>query len=278
MKNFPGVNSFSESAQRLKKHHSFFCRPAVTDRPLASKTLPDITNTLTHPFTMASLAITAISDPVCPFCYLGLIRLNRAIELYRKTVPGASAAPITIAWHAFQLDPAAPRRVSQPLAAKMASRWGADRVPEIQGKLRDAGLRGGVQFNFNSRIGNTIEAHRLAALARRMDPRGEECLQHKVSQETMQMYFEGGGDITSTDDLVGAASRAGIDAEEARAWLESDQGLEEVQLEVDEAVSMGIRGVPRFIINDKFVVEGADDVGVFLEQLVLASQDVLGGY
>ncbi|KAF7550561.1 hypothetical protein G7Z17_g5639 [Cylindrodendrum hubeiense] len=225
---------------------------------------------------MASLSITAISDPVCPFCYLGLLRLNRALALYRKTVPGASTAPIAISWHAFLLDPNAPRRTSQPMLSKMASRWGEALVPEKKAQLRDIGLREGVEFNLGARIGSTVEAHRLVALARRMDPKGEEGLEHKVSQETMQMYFEGGGDITSTDDLVGAASRAGIDAEEARAWLESDEGLEEVQLEVEEAVNMGIKGVPRFIINDKFIVDGADDVGVFLEQLVLAREEALG--
>ncbi|KAH7159671.1 thioredoxin-like protein [Dactylonectria estremocensis] len=225
---------------------------------------------------MASLSITVISDPVCPFCYIGMLRLDRALALYRKTVPGASAAPITISWHAFLLDPTAPRRFSQPLAAKMASRWGEARVPEVQGRLRDVGLRAGVVFNFDARIGSTVEAHRLVALARKIDPRGVEGLEHQVAQETMRMYFEGGGDIASTEDLVGAAARAGIDAGEARAWLESDEGLEEVQLEVDKAVGMGIKGVPRFIINDKFVVDGADDVGEFLEQLVLARDEALG--
>ncbi|KAK7415968.1 hypothetical protein QQX98_005541 [Neonectria punicea] len=219
---------------------------------------------------MASLSITAISDPVCPFCYLGLLRLNRALALYRKTVPGATATAIAITWHAYLLDAAAPRRVSQPLLSKTAQKCGADLVPELTARLRATGLREGVVFDFGARIGSTVEAHRLVVLARRT---GRE---HGLMQEVMQMYFEGGGDITSTDDLVEAAERAGIDAGEARAWLEGDEGLEQVQLEVDEAVKMGVQGVPRFIINDKFVIDGADDVGVFLEQLVLAREEALG--
>ncbi|KPM33954.1 hypothetical protein AK830_g12617, partial [Neonectria ditissima] len=127
-----------------------------------------------------------------------------------------------------------------------------------------------VVFDFAARIGSTVEAHRLVVLARRYG------CEHALVQETMRMYFEGGGDITSTEHLVQAAERVGIDAAEARAWLEGDEGLEQVQLEVDEAVKMGVRGVPRFIINDKFVVDGADDVSVFLEQLVLAREDRLG--
>ncbi|KAH6896798.1 thioredoxin-like protein [Thelonectria olida] len=221
---------------------------------------------------MASIAITAISDPVCPFCYIALLRLNRALTLFRKTVPGASTTPLTISWHAYQLDPSAPRRTSQPWAAKAAQRRGADRVPALQKQLRDVGMREGVPFDFDCKIGNTIEAHRLVVLARKRDPAGTRELEHRVTQEMMQVYFEEGGDITSTEDLVRAAKRAGLDGDEARAWLEGDEGLEEVQREVDEAVKMGIEGVPRFVINDKFVVEGADDVGVFFEQLVLAKE------
>ncbi|KAI5458551.1 thioredoxin-like protein [Mariannaea sp. PMI_226] len=223
---------------------------------------------------MASISITAISDPVCPFCYIGLRRLDQALHLYRKTVPGAKALPVKITWHAYQLDPSAPRRVSQSWSAKAALRRGEDRVPALQKQLRDVGSREGVNFSFDCRIGNTIEAHRLVVLARKLDPAGDEDLEHKVTQQTMNMFFEEGGDITSTEDLVRAATRAGIDADQARTWLEGDDGLEEVQKEVDETVRMGIKGVPRFIINDKFVVDGADDVGVFFEQLVLAKESL----
>lgn len=147
-------------------------------------------------------------------------------------------------------------------------------MPGLRKRLADVGKREGVTFNFDCRIGNTLEAHRLGVLARRKDVDGREGLEHRVVRETMRVYFEEGGDVTSVEDLVRGAERAGMDGEEARAWLEGDDGLEEVQREVAEAVDLGIKGVPRFVINGKFVVEGADDVGSFFEQLILAKEEL----
>lgn len=93
--------------------------------------------------------------------------------------------------------------------------------------------------------------------------------------EVMGMYFERGGDITSLDDLSRAAERAGMDADKVKTWLEGEDGGEEVDDEVVEARRMGISGVPRYVINGKYVVDGAQDVSVFLEQFVMAREEAL---
>lgn len=218
---------------------------------------------------MAKISIVAISDNVCPHCYIGLRRLQRAIAIYRKTTPGARADTITTTWHAYQLDPLA---TSQPLTDRMASRWGADRVPEIKERLFQLGVKDGMVFNFDSRIGNTRDSHRVVVLAR---DKGDE-VQSRVVEEIMRMYFEDGGDIAGWDDLVEAAVRGGLEEGEVREWLESGRGGDEVDREVDEAREMGVVGVPKFIINGKFVVDGAHEVPAFLEQLALAKQDADG--
>lgn len=97
----------------------------------------------------------------------------------------------------------------------------------------------------------------------------------EVAIEIMGMYFLQGGNITSKGDLIGAAERAGIDKDEAREWLESDEGGEEVDAEVAEMQKLGIKGVPRYIINDKFMIQGAEDVGDILEKLVMAREEAL---
>lgn len=97
----------------------------------------------------------------------------------------------------------------------------------------------------------------------------------EVAVEVMGMYFERGGDITSLDDLSRAAERAGMDADKVKTWLEGEDGGEEVDDEVVEARRMGISGVPRYVINGKYVVDGAQDVSVFLEQFVMAREEAL---
>lgn len=139
----------------------------------------------------------------------------------------------------------------------------------MKNRLGDIAKREGLNFDFGGTIGNTRDAHRLEKLAGKMD------LQSEVALEVMKMYFEEGGDITSVDDLVKAAGRVGVDEGEARAWLESDGGGEEVDAEVREMQRLGVKGVPRYIINGKFTVDGAEDVGGFLEQMVLAREEAL---
>src|SRR6478609_3669027 len=127
---------------------------------------------------MPTISITVISDPVCPWCFIGALRLSRAIALYLKTV--SSTDTITTKWHAYQLDPNTP---TQPLITKIASKWGEDQVPSVKARLNGIAKAEGVEFNFNSTIGNTRDAHRLEKLGRL---RGKET---EVAMEIMRMYF-----------------------------------------------------------------------------------------
>ncbi|CAG7563138.1 unnamed protein product [Fusarium equiseti] len=214
---------------------------------------------------MPTISIVVISDPVCPWCFIGALRLSQAISLYLKTV--CSRDIIITKWHAYQLDANTP---TQPLVSKMASKWGIDEVPAVKTRLNSIGKREGLEFNFNSTIGNTRDAHRLEKLGRKVG------LEMGVAMEIMRMFFLGGGDITSKNDLIKAAERAGVDKDEAREWLEGDDGGEEVDAEVAEMHRLGVKGVPRYVINEKFKVDGAEDVGDILEKLVMAREEALG--
>src|SRR5262249_33060732 len=84
-----------------------------------------------------------------------------------------------------------------------------------------------------------------------------------------------GGDITSWDMLVDAAVRAGLDGPEVRTWLEEGKGGDEVDREVEQAFRENLRGVPRFTIQGKYHVDGADDISAFMEQFTAAKEDAL---
>jgi len=112
---------------------------------------------------MPTISIVAISDPVCPWCFIGALRLSQAISLYLKTV--CSRDIIITKWHAYQLDANTP---TQPLVSKMASKWGIDEVPAVKTRLNSIAKKEGLEFNFNSTIGNTRDAHRLEKLGRKV--------------------------------------------------------------------------------------------------------------
>lgn len=133
----------------------------------------------------------------------------------------------------------------------------------MQQRLQIMGKEEGINFTNQGRVGRTRDSHRIVQLGR---TKGNET-ENKVVREVMKMYFEEGGDITSHDDLVKAAGKAGIEEGEAREWLSSEKGGKEVDGEVQEAYRMGVSGVPHVVINDKVEVHGAEDVSAFLDAL-----------
>ncbi|KIL85035.1 hypothetical protein FAVG1_11908 [Fusarium avenaceum] len=219
---------------------------------------------------MVTLSIRAILDPVCPWCYIGALRLTRAIDVYRKTVSASDI--INIVWHSYQIDPEA---ITQPVVEKMASRFGRERLPRMQEQLLDMGMRDGIKFSLESTVGNTRDAHRLIQLAKTKKGTEMEQVSTKLVLEMMRLYFEQSGDITSLKDLGLAAERAGIHSGEAIAWLVNGGGEDEVCREVEEARRMGIRGVPWYEFTGRLVVDGAVEESVFLEHIILAKKNAL---
>ncbi|CAG9991561.1 unnamed protein product [Clonostachys byssicola] len=206
---------------------------------------------------MAKINVKVISDSVCPFCYLGKTRLDRAIAQHQAASP---ADTVSVSWQAFYLNPNAPTK-SLPLNEYLASRFGPDRIGPMHSHMKALGAQEGIDFTFKSRTGNTRDSHRLVKFGKAKDA------EHKVVGEIMKMYFEQGGDITSHADLVAAAERAGLDGAEAKAWLDEGKGGKEVDEEVSKAYDMGIHGVPKFIVNGKYQIDGAQEFSVFADTL-----------
>ncbi|KAF4997127.1 hypothetical protein FDECE_12171 [Fusarium decemcellulare] len=219
---------------------------------------------------MTTLTVKAIFDPVCPWCYIGAVRLLRAVDYYKETV--SSSDIIKISWHSYQIDPHA---ATQPLLDKMASKFGSAQVPRMHEQLRDLGRRDGIDFSFDSTVGNTRDAHRLVQLAKQKGQGDKGQTETKLVMEMMKMYFEQGGDITSVKDLGLAAQRAGIKRDEAIAWLVGGGGVEAVDRDIEGAQRLGIRGVPWYEFNGKSVVKGAIDESAFLKELVSARENAL---
>lgn len=201
--------------------------------------------------------IKVISDSVCPWCYVGKRRIEAGIASYKAAHPNSDDI-FNITWHPYYLD------ANAPLAGEVKSdrykrRFGDAKFAQIQQTIGTVGKEVGINFSFGGRTGHTRDSHRLIRLA---GQKGQDT-QNRVVDELFKRYFELEQDITSRDMLRSAAEAAGLDGEEVKAYLETDQGAEEVEEEVTRAQQLGVRGVPNIRINGLFEAPGAVEPDVF---------------
>ena len=204
--------------------------------------------------TDSRLTIEVYSDVVCPWCYVGKRRLERALSQL------GDAAQARIAWRPFELNPTLPREGMDRRAYLEAKFGSLAAFQRLEAQVLAAGEAEGIAFAFEniSRTPNTFLAHRLiwyAATQHRQDA---------VVEALFRGYFEEGDDVSSPSVLTRLAERAGL---EAAAFLDSDDGTEEVRAEEAEGLRLGIRGVPYFVLSGAYGLSGAQPVEVFLSAI-----------
>lgn len=200
------------------------------------------------------ITIDIVSDTVCPWCFIGKRRLEKALA---QVAPGTD---VRIAWRPFQLNPDMPDEGvdrKEYLETKFGGEAGAKQVYDA---INDAGASEDIAFNFRGipRTPNTVNSHRL------IERSGHEGKQDTVVEALFKAYFLDGRDIGDIDELAKIAGEAGMDEAATRAYLESDDDVQRVRDEDAMARRMGIQGVPCFILNRKYAVSGAQDPDVFL--------------
>jgi predicted DsbA family dithiol-disulfide isomerase len=207
------------------------------------------------------------SDVVCPWCYLGKRRFEAALERFEHR------DAVQVHWHSFELDPQAGPSSDTPSAQRLAAKYG---MPVEDARARHAELEEvagaeGLEYHLDrTRGGNSLDAHRLHQLA--ID-RG---LSDAVMQRLMRGYFTDGEAIDDRDVLLRLVTEAGLDADEARAVLDSDRYTEEVRADEHTAARIGVRGVPFFVLGRRFGVSGAQTPDIMLEALQKAWEETQG--
>jgi predicted DsbA family dithiol-disulfide isomerase len=198
--------------------------------------------------TLKPLRIDVVSDVVCPWCYIGKRRIERALEL-------ASDVPVEVHWHPFFLNPWVPREgISREeyLTAKFGSVEAYNRIAQrVVAAANEEGLS--YRLDLVRRQPNTIDCHRLIHWA---DAEGKAA---QMKQRLMELYFRDGGDLTNSDVLVGAASDIGLDSEAVRRRLSTEQDVGLISALAQEASEKGVSGVPTFVFAQKYAVSGAQD-------------------
>src|SRR5271168_4084245 len=205
------------------------------------------------------LQIDIVSDVVCPWCYIGKKRIESALAL----VPDV---PVEVQWRPFFLNPWVPREgISRDeyLTTKFGS---VEAYKGIAGRVVAAAGEEGLSYrpDLVKRQPNTIDCHRLIHWA---EAKGKSA---EMKQRLMELYFRDGGDLTDIDVLVRAAADCGLDADDVRRRLATDEDVALISAEAKEASDKGISGVPTFVFAQKYAVSGAQAP----EQLAAAIREV----
>jgi predicted DsbA family dithiol-disulfide isomerase len=186
------------------------------------------------------------SDVVCPWCYLGSRRFAAALDQVGRD-------GVEVHWRAFQLDPGAPREPGD-LRAALDAKYGPGAFDSMTPRLVALGREEGIDYRFDLALRtNTADAHRLISWAA---PTGH---QEALVDRLFLAYFTQGADLGDHATLVGAASEVGLDPDAATEVLASDGFADQVRSDQAEAHERGITGVPAFVIDDEWVIPGAQD-------------------
>ncbi|QUS40940.1 DsbA family oxidoreductase [Tardiphaga alba] len=194
------------------------------------------------------LQIDIVSDVVCPWCYIGKRRIENALAL-------APDVPVHVNWRPFFLNPWIPREGIER-STYLETKFGSvDAYKGIAQRVVAAAEEEGLSYKPDSvkRQPNTIDCHRLIHWADAIGKAPE------MKQKLMELYFRDGGDLTLTDTLVQAAAEIGLDADDVRKRLATDEDVAKISADAKEASDKGISGVPTYVFAGKYAVSGAQD-------------------
>ena len=193
-----------------------------------------------------------LSDPICPWCYIGKTNLDRALGRIGDH-------PYEIEWHPFQLNPDMPAGGMDRRAYLEGKFGGKDGAVRAYAPVVEAAEAAGLTIDFDAmkRTPNTIDAHRLIHWA------GLEHLQGFVVQRLFEAYFRDGRDIGDAETLADIADGAGMDAAIVARLLASDADADDIRARDAHSREMGVSSVPTFIVANRHAVPGAQSPEVW---------------
>lgn len=192
------------------------------------------------------MQIDIVSDTVCPWCFIGKRRIERAMAL-RPDVT------FDVFWRPYRLDPTIPREGVDRRAYLKAKFGDTPRSSAMGEAIRSEGAGEGIEFAFDkiAKSPNTLDSHRLVRWS------ASAGVQDEVVERLFRAYFIDVRDIGDAAVLASVADDAGMDGELVASLLASDADLESVEREAGLANEMGITGVPTFIFDSKLMISGA---------------------
>jgi predicted DsbA family dithiol-disulfide isomerase len=206
------------------------------------------------------LSVDVISDVICPWCYIGKRRLEKAIAAF--------GGPVSVRWLPFQLNPAMPRG-GIPRREYRTKKFGSwERSQELDARVAAVGKEEGIDFAFDriERTPNTLDAHQLIRRA------ADEGVQDPVVESLFRAYFIEGRDLSDRATLVHVVVAAGLDRRTAEAVLTSGDDSESLRDAEEPARRHRVDGVPYFLVNGSVALAGAQPPEAFLDAFRQASE------
>jgi predicted DsbA family dithiol-disulfide isomerase len=204
------------------------------------------------------------SDIVCPWCYVGKRRFERALAAFPEQ------QHVEIVYRSFQLDPRSPRGTTLPRREVLKAKygWSESHAVAMDARMTETAAQEGLEYHLEDGVtGNTFDAHQLLQLAR---ARGG---QDAMTERLFRAHFTERRSVFDRDSLVALAGEAGVDPTEARQALEQDAFAEAVRADVEEARALGATGVPFFVFAHRYGVSGAQPADFFAQALNRAWDD-----
>ncbi len=198
------------------------------------------------------------SDYVCPFCYIGKRRFEEALA--ETGLEGKAE----VVFKAFQLDPNSPETSDKNMQEVLAQKYGTsmEEAKNMTDNVEFQAKTVGLHYDFGKiKPANTFNAHRLAKLAE------QQGLGAQASERLLKAYFIDAEKIGTEDVLLRLAEEVGISRERAQQVLDSDEFAADVKADIAEAGKIGVRGVPFFVINQKYAISGAQPTETFADAL-----------
>ncbi len=197
------------------------------------------------------------SDVVCPWCYVGKARFEKALAGFD------GRDEVEVAYHSFELDPSWPQGQTMPILEMLATKYELSpaEAEAAEGQVGGLARAEGLPFRSDRPLGNTFDVHRVLHLAR------DQGFQHRLLDGIYQAYFGQAADVFDPDTLGELAATAGLDPEDVQQVLNGDDYTADVRADEDQAQQLGIRGVPFFVLEGRLGVSGAQSTGTFTEAL-----------
>ncbi|MET4807370.1 DsbA family oxidoreductase [Limibacillus sp. MBR-115] len=199
------------------------------------------------------MRIDIFSDTICPWCFIGKRRLEKAIK--------SRGEEIEIHWRAFQLNPEMPSAGMDRTEYLERKFGGPEGASQVYSRIEEVGRSEALDFAFDriSRTPNTVDSHRLVRFATNIGK------QEELVERLFQAYFTEGANIGDRKQLAEIAVEVGLDRAEVEEFLAGEDLKEEILAEDLFARQQGIQGVPCFIFDGRYAVSGAQDPEVLMK-------------
>ncbi len=215
---------------------------------------------------MRTIVINVVSDAICPWCYIGKRRMERAISTFRARFPQTS---FEVRWHPFFLDSTLSKEGESKLDRYVA-KFGEARVTQMLPQMQATGFAEGISFNFGGLIADTTLAHQIAEAAR---GEGGAPLQNAVIESMFRYYFEEQGNLGDVEGISAAAARGGMALERAREACVRGPTPSVAEEAASWRRRFNITGVPFFVVDNKVSIAGAQDAAAFLHAFEVVSRE-----